>query len=131
MASNEPGLKYKTHYPEEWTDGTALHTSGAASGANDSTDTAWLLFNQCLNVFSKVAPLAGRKCEADVGKSSETLKELLQLLFLWGESFRNGKLGSVLGQSKDLKENVLDLLIAVSEIVSHSKFSAPLFNSSN
>jgi hypothetical protein len=123
-------MKY-TRFLEEWIDGTNLHAlplQELASGKITGTGIAGLLYEQCLSVFSKVLPLAFRKFSSltTANKRSEAsvaaLKELLGSLCLWGESFEHGKLDSILVQSEDLRESVLELLLAVAETISRSKY---------
>jgi hypothetical protein len=123
-------MKY-TRFLQEWIDGTNLHTLPSQEPVDDkstSTGIAGLLCEQCLDVFSRALPLAGRKftslaAEDASGETSvAALKELLGSLYLWGESFEHGKLDFILVQSEDLRESVLELLLTIAQTLLYSKY---------
>ena len=45
------------------------------------------------------------------------LKEELDKLYMWGESFGPGELDKALNESEELRDNVLDLLVNLGELV--------------
>lgn len=132
MGPRTPTLKRKRSL-EEWIDETAQHSSsplpGSVSIASTDFGIVWLLYEQCLQVMLSAFPLASRKytVSATEGRQSSpnanNWKELNGSLFLWGEALGDGRLDSAISQSEDLKNNILELLLTVSETISQGNFS--------
>ena len=57
------------------------------------------------------------------GPRSYLLKEELGKLYLWGESFSPGELDKALDQYEDIRDNVLDLLVDLGELIICGKAS--------
>ncbi len=57
------------------------------------------------------------------GSRSYLLKEELGKLYLWGEGFAPGELDKALGESEEVRDNVLDLLVNLAELIIHGKAS--------
>ncbi len=60
------------------------------------------------------------------GSRSSLLKEELDRLYMWGESFGPGELDKALGESEEIRDNVLDLLVNLGELVIRGKASKGL-----
>ena len=60
------------------------------------------------------------------GAQSYLLREELGKLYLWGESFNPGELDKALDEYEDLRDNVLDLLVNLGELVIRGKTSREL-----
>ena len=57
------------------------------------------------------------------GSRSYLLKEELDKLYMWGESFVPGELDKALDESEELRDNVLDLLVNLGELLICGKTS--------
>ena len=60
------------------------------------------------------------------GPRSYLLKEELDKLYMWGESFGPGSLDKALEESEELRDNVLDLLVNLGELLICGKASKGL-----
>ena len=81
-------------------------------------------YSTCLRGFQKLCRQE-QKVYAP-GSRSYLLKEELGKLYLWGESFGPGELDKALGESEELRDNVLDLLANFGELVIRGKASKGL-----
>lgn len=112
-------------YLQEWLKGNAenVTTSGGREVPTgkclDVDSFAFRLYTHCLRVIQRFC----RRCldqDADSPLSNtdlQSLKEEVEKLFLWGESFGNGKLGKALNLSEDLRDNVVEILGDVGKLV--------------
>ena len=119
MAMSRVGKKVA--FLEEWIDGATIQKSSSALGDDPcdgaATGFAWNLFDHVLRLFSIITPLASNGATAISKKGTRSLKESLGKLFLWGDSFRDGRLEIVLDASDEIKESVLSTLATVGRIL--------------
>lgn len=80
----------------------------------------WTFHEECINLITNLLPLISHRPTLRI--QNEVLKEDVRRLFLWGESFRNGKLEMVLSQSEELKDIVLEFITAIGLLLTDSKF---------
>ena len=78
-------------------------------------------YSACLREFQ-------RSCRQEQNKLAHgsrfyVLKEELDKLYMWGESFGPGELDKALDDSEELRENVLDLLVNLGELLTCGKAS--------
>lgn len=127
-------IKAEAGFQEERINGTSIEAANPGFEEDDSaaTDFAWGLYDQILEMFATIVPLALKIVE-EIGKNPErSLKESLSKLILWGDGFRDGRLERIIRQSDDLRESVLDLLVAVGRTLISGRsyendIDAPLF----
>jgi hypothetical protein len=104
---------------EEWIDGATIHRSGVDSEA--ATGFAWSLYDHIFKLFSKILPLAPNFSPHISKREVKALKESLGNLLLWGDGFRDGKLEMVLEESDELKETVIESLVAAGSVLISSE----------
>lgn len=80
----------------------------------------WTFHEECINMITKLLPLISTN--PILRGQQEVLREDVGRLFLWGESFRNGKLDMVLSQSEELRDTVLEFITAIGLLVTESEF---------
>ena len=116
MATHKAIKKFSS--VEEWIDGATIHRSGYGETA---TGFAWNLYDHIFRLFLAIAPLASYFSPEISKRELKSLKESLGNLFLWGDGFCDGRLEVVLEESDDLKESVVNSLIAAGTILTSSK----------
>ena len=107
-------------FTQEWIDGNSFqHLS-----QDDEAELTFAqeLYDACLEFFT-TAVQGISKLSNDNPKEYQlsTLKEELGKLYLWGTGFDNGKLGCILGQSDELRDDVLGLLSGISRLLLNSE----------
>jgi hypothetical protein len=113
----------------EWIDGTKIQTTTEKVKGRESQASAgfaWSLYNHTLELFSHLIPLALSVPETN-RQREKSFKKSLGRLFLWGDSFRGGKLESVLDHSDSLRETVIESLAAIGKILLYSKLPIHIF----
>jgi hypothetical protein len=109
----------------EWIDGATIQTTTENVKGKEpqaSAGFAWSLYSHTLELFSHLIPLNLALSVLETNKQREkSFKKSLGRLFLWGDSFRGGKLESVLDHSDSLRETVIESLAAIGKILLYSK----------
>ena len=118
---------------EEWIDGATIHKAGAGDAAATETHQegfAWNLYEHDLLLFAQIVPLASQLPQRVSTKQARSLKGLLGDFFLWGDSFRDGRLQSVLEESDDLKNTVISSLATLGRVLisSRSAYTIPIMS---
>ena len=113
----------RSDYMLQWLD---AHASGPT--ANDAppldgeAEQAFVgrLYGLCLRELQDF-----HRQQRDISKSrSNALRECLGRLYLWGEPFCSGALDKALGQSDELRDNVLEHLGHIGKLLLRSKLSS-------
>ena len=99
-------------------------TCAGEQGINREEGLASRFYSTCLREFQQLCRQE-RKRYAH-GSRSYLLKEELDKLYMWGESFGPGELDKALDESDELRDNVLDLLVNLGELVICGKASEGL-----
>lgn len=100
---------------ENFPDISGLHLRTQAS---NKAGFAEIFYVDCLTFF---AALSTKICKTTHTVDECSLDEELGRFYLWGESFRDGKLDMILENSPDLKNTVLKFITAVGSILLRSK----------
>ena len=116
-SNEDDGRNYRTR---QWIDAhaSALVANDASPlDGEDEQGFVGRLYGLCLRELQDF-----HRQQREISKSrSNVLKECLGRLYLWGEPFGSGDLDKALGQSDELRDNVLERLIHVGELLSRSK----------
>jgi hypothetical protein len=126
-SSSKPGNQRFTEFGAltEWIDGATIQTTaenGDGEASEDSTGFAWDLYHHTLELFSLLIPLIlARPGLCNNREHEKSLKGSLGRLFLWGDGFRGGKLETVLHESENLRESIIESLAAIAKILLFSK----------
>lgn len=119
MATNKS--RKPTSFLEEWIDGATIHKSEAHEGGA-SQGFAWNLYDHILSVFSTVLPLVREPFPDISGDELASLTTSLGDLILWGEGFRDGRLESVMEESRDMNGMIVAALSSIGRVLTTSKF---------
>jgi hypothetical protein len=104
--------RFGSRQVEAWIDGATIRTNEGGHGT--TVGFAWNLYDQVFEVFTVLVPLVSKgRSSAQSTKHEKSLKDSLGKLFLWGDGFRDGGLENTLETSDDLKETVLETLVAM------------------
>ena len=76
-------------------------------------------YSTCLEAFQQMCRQEQQKYAP--GARSYLLEEELGKLYLWGETFGPGELDKALFESEEIRDNVLDLLVNLGELVIRGK----------
>ncbi|KAL3418590.1 hypothetical protein PVAG01_10306 [Phlyctema vagabunda] len=97
---------------QEWVDNTPVPSSenGPGSAAQSSIGFVWGLYQHTLKIFSFLNTGDDKLFKRSLGK-----------LFLWGDSFRDGKLDNVLDESDNLKGAVVASLVGIGKVLLHKQ----------
>lgn len=108
------------NYMLQWLD---AHTSGPIANnappldGEDEQGFVGRLYGLCLRELQDF-----HRQQRDISKSrSNALRECLGRFYLWGEPFGSGDLDKALGQSDELRDNVLERLGHIGKILLRSK----------
>lgn len=105
---------------QEWIDGNNFQRLPQEDQADLSF--AQELYAACLRFFTTVVQGISRLSDENAKKYQfNILKEESGRLYLWGSGFQNGKLGYVLAQSDELRDDVLGLLSGISQLLLNSE----------
>ena len=115
-------LSSRIGFLQEWIDGATVETSveEAHLESDVTIGFAWTLYNHVLELFAKLLPIAARSSSLSQ-KDIKSLRAALGSLYLWGDTFENGKLELVLEESEDLKESILCSLVDLGRILVERK----------
>ena len=106
----------RKEFMQQWLDSnesTSVDFAGTGAGERgiDREDGfASRFYCTCLRDFQRL-------CHYAHGSRSFLLKEELDKLYMWGESFGPGDLDKALEESEELRDNVLDLLVNLGELL--------------
>ena len=110
----------RSDYMLQWLD---THASGPIANdappldGEDEQGFVGRLYGLCLRKLQTF-----HRQQRDISKSrSNVLRECLGRLYLWGEPFGSGDLDKALGQSDELRENVLERLGRIGKLLLRSK----------
>ena len=110
----------RTNRTLQWLD---AHASGPIANetppldGEDEHGVVGRLYGLCLRELQ-----AFHRQQRDIsGSRSNVLRECLGRLYLWGEPFGSGDLDKTLGQSVELRNNVLERLGHIGKLLSRSK----------
>ena len=99
-------------------------TCAGERGADREEGFASCFYSTCLREFQR---LCRQEQKGYVhGSRSYLLKEELDKLYMWGESFGPGELDKALEVSEELRDSVLDLLVNLGELLICGKCSKGL-----
>jgi hypothetical protein len=102
--------------------------SRISTQADDTaTGFVWTLYDQVLRLLTKLLALIPRGSAAVSKRDLKILKRSCGRLFLWGDEFRDGKLESVLEESEDLKETIVESLTSIGRALISGKLKMDLF----
>ena len=110
----------RNDYMQQWLD---AHASAPIANDVPSRDTkdkegfVGRLYGLCLRELRDF-----HHQQRGISKSrSNVLRECLGRLYLWGEPFGSGDLDKALGQSDELRDNVLESLVHIGKLLLRSK----------
>jgi len=107
---------------EEWLDGATVQTAVGENDNSTASGFTWNLYDQVLKLFTVLVPLIPpKRSSLRSKKQQKLLKDSLGKLFLWGDVFRDGRLQNILDKSDDLKEEIIDNLAAIGNILTSCK----------
>ena len=119
-----------TEFMQRWLDTTEstsvdfARTCAGERGTDHDEGFASRFYSICLRGFQQ---LCRQEQEGYAhGSRSYSLKEELDKIYMWGESFGPGELDKALGESEEIRDNVLDLLVQLGELVICGKASKGL-----
>ena len=120
----------RKEFMQQWLDSnesTSVDFAGTGAGerAIDREEGfASRFYSTCLREFQQ---LCRKKQEGYAhGSRSYLLKEELDKFYMWGESFGPGELDKALDESEELRDNVLDLLVNLGDLLICGKASKGL-----
>ena len=117
-------------FMQQWLDSNestsvkSARTCAGEPGIDRGEGFASRFYSICLRGFQQLC--RQKQKEYAHGSGSYILKEELDKLYLWGESFGPGELDKALGDSEEIRDNVLDLLVNLGELVICGKASKGL-----
>lgn len=109
--------KQQNLYIQEWLDGNEIKSSESCAHDGGLAET---LYHSCMDLFED---LWAAFCRAPLPVKSglkKTLHGNISRLYLWGSNFEAGKLDTILGESEELRDEILDLLCGISVILIQS-----------
>lgn len=115
---------------QQWLDSnesTSVDFAGTCAGKRGidrEEGFASRFYSTCLREFQRLCRKE-QKGHAH-GSRSYLLKEELDKLYMWGESFGPGELDTALDESEELRDNVLDLLVNFADLLICGKVSKAL-----
>ncbi len=107
----------------EWIDVATIYRSRDPEDEGAAAGFAWTLYDLDLKLLTRLIPIVSRDLPTISRKDIKALKHSLGNLFLWGDGFRDGMLENVLGESDDLKETLVDLLVRIARLLISSESS--------
>ena len=106
----------RTTATQAWIDGSCIHFSQPAI-ARGSTGSSFAnhLYAACLQVFIELSQELTKSGKSS--SASEARNQELGKLFLWGRGFSDGQLDTLLEQSDELRNIVLDLVSTIGKLL--------------